>query len=219
MIAMGIATCFYGGKLFDHLVYAIPALIAFYLVFLILAQFMSGWALAIVGILVPGAVAAGVGYLAFKTKTIAMGILGGVAGFFVGFFLFALIFSLFLTSQIFLYITLIITTGLGAYGIYKYQEKIELHATVFIGAYLIIRGISSFLGGFPEEEQLFFMLRNGNFSLGLAFYGYLVVFIVLNVAGTWFQYHMGFDKNMPTKREKEGANNGDYTQPQPLSQV
>lgn len=217
MIAVGIATCFYGGKLFDHLVYAIPALFAFYFVFLVLTNFMSGWALAIVGIIVPGAAAAGVGYLAYKTKTIAMAILGGVAGFFLGFFLFALVFSLFLTSQFFLYLTLIVTTAFGAFAIFKYQEKVELHATVFIGAYLIIRGISNFLGGFPEEEQLFFMLRNGNFSLGLAFYGYLVVFIVLNVAGTWFQYHMGFDENMPTKREK-GANNGDYEKAQPLSQ-
>lgn len=217
MIAIGIATCFYGGKLFDYLIVAIPALIAFTFAFLILSGIMSGWVLAIVGFLLSGAAAAGVGYFAFKTKKIAMGILGGIAGFFAGYFLFSLVISLIFTSQIVLWITLIACTAAGAWAIYKYQEEMELHATVFIGAYLIIRGLSNFLGGFPEEAQLFSMLSNGTFTFGLAFYGYIALFIALNVAGTWFQHYMEFDKSMPSKKLKNDLNNGDFENAAPLA--
>lgn len=64
----------------------------------------------------------------------------------------------------------------------------EAHATVFIGAYMIIRGVSFFLGGYPNEAQTFAQLKEGNLKFSGYVYLYFLLFIVLNVAGTWVQH-------------------------------
>lgn len=64
----------------------------------------------------------------------------------------------------------------------------EAHATVFIGAYLIIRGLSFFLGGYPNEAETFAQLKEGNLKFSAYVYLYFLLFIILNVAGTWVQH-------------------------------
>jgi hypothetical protein len=68
------------------------------------------------------------------------------------------------------------------------KDEMKAHATVFIGAYLIIRGLSFFLGGFPNEAQTFNQVKEGNFKLSGYIYLYFLLFVALNVAGTWVQH-------------------------------
>ena len=45
----------------------------------------------------------------------------------------------------------------------------EAHVTHFIGAYMIIRGLSIFFGGYPNENKIFNELSEGKFKLSDSF--------------------------------------------------
>jgi hypothetical protein len=216
-IAGGIATCFFGGLLFDWIMIGIPAFFSFLFVAVVLSSSIGVFAvleedrettakgviLAIFGALIAGLAAFAAGYVAKKTKQIAMGIVGAIGGFFLGFLLYSLVFAMFIkSSTILLWLTLIAFSALGGFAIFKYQEEMELHVTVFIGAYLIIRGIAFFAGGYPDEAQTFYQLQKGNFDLPFSFYLYVAGFIVLNILGTIFQHRMGYDQQTPSKTAK-----------------
>ena len=217
MIGAGIAACFFGGLLFDYIMYTVPAIVSFLFVAVVVSSFglftvleediettTGGVFKAIFGFTIALAVAIVVGFLAKNTKKIAMGILGGIGSFFLGFLFYSLVFAMFIKSTtILLWITLIVFTVAGTYFVYTRQEDLEVHLTVFIGAYLIIRGLSYFLGGFPNEAETFFELQRGKFNLPLSFFGYLLLFIVLNVAGTWFQHFKEYHKATPKKVEEQ----------------
>jgi Domain of unknown function (DUF4203) len=223
-IAFGIACCFFGGKIFDWFQIGLPALFAFLFVAVMVSSFGlfsvleedvetsgKGVFLAIIGFIIALAAGVAAGLIAKLTEHIVSGIIGGIAGFFVGFLLYSLIFAQFVKSTTaLLWITLIITTGLGAWAMYKYDEEAEVHVTHVVGSYLIIRGLAFFLGGYPDEAQTFFQLKKGDFNLPASFYGYLVLFVALNVAGGWFQHHMGYHLETPAK-VKKGLNGGNYT--------
>ena len=89
--------------------------------------------------------------------------LTAVAGFFLGFIVFGfLIASIFTVNVFILWAFLLVSTGVGFYiGLdEKRKDVIEIHITAFIGAYLIIRGISFFFENpeykFPNEAQVFY---------------------------------------------------------------
>jgi hypothetical protein len=67
------------------------------------------------------------------------------------------------------------------------EEEIFVYVTAFIGAYMIIRGLSFFLGGYPNEVQTFAQLNDGNFEISGYLYLYFLLFIALNVAGSRVQ--------------------------------
>jgi hypothetical protein len=223
MIAVGIATCFFGGMLFDYFQIAVPALFAFLFVAVMVSSFglfsvleednettTKGVILAIIGFVIAFAASVAAGLIAKVMSKITSGVIGGIAGFFIGFLLYSLVFAQFVKSTTaLLWITLILTTGFGAYAMSKWEEEMEVHVTHLIGSYLIIRGLAFFLGGYPNEAQTFFQLRKGNFNLPASFYGYFVLFIVLNIAGGWFQHYMGYDKETPSKTKKS-LNEGNY---------
>jgi hypothetical protein len=202
LIAAGIATCFFGGQLIDYVYIGVPALFAFLFVTVMLSSFGTfsvleednpttgkGVIKAIVGFVVSTVAAIAAGFLASKLQKVASGILGGIAGFFLGFLLYSLVFAMFIkSSPILLWVILIASSAAGTYLMFAKKDEMEAHATVFIGAYLIIRGLSFFLGGYPNEAQTFAQLKEGNFKLSGYVYLYFLLFILLNVAGTWVQH-------------------------------
>jgi hypothetical protein len=177
LIAAGIATCFFGGQLIDWVYIGVPALFCFLFVTVLLSSFGTfsvleednpttgkGVIQAIVGFVISAVAAIAAGYLANKLQNIASGILGGIAGFFLGFLLYSLVFAMFIkSSPILLWVILIASSAAGAYLMSVKKDEMEAHATAFIGAYLIIRGLSFFLGGYPNEAQTFAQLKEGNF--------------------------------------------------------
>ena len=99
--------------------------------------------------------------LASFLKTITKGIVGGIAGFFLGFLIYNLIFAMFINSNsILLWIIILVSTAAGTVFMVHFKEEKEPHmlALIVIGAYMIIRGLSIFFGGFPDEVQTFSQL-------------------------------------------------------------
>ena len=223
-IAFGIAVCFFGGKIFDWFQIGVPALFAFLFVAVMASSFGlfsvleedtpttgKGIFLAVVGFVIALAAGVAAGFIAKLTEHIISGIIGGIAGFFVGFIIYSLVFAQFVKSTTaLLWITLIVFTAFGAFAMYKWDEEAEVHVTHVVGSYLIIRGIAFFAGGYPDEAQTFFQLRKGNFDLPFSFYGYLVLFIALNIAGGWFQHYKGYHLETPSKLKK-GLPAGDFS--------
>ena len=87
--------------------------------------------------------------------------MGLIAGFLIGFFIYSLVFVFFTTSStIFL---LIILTVCSVLGIYMHDENYEGLASIIIGAYMIIRGLSFLFGGFPNEAEIILtQISDGN---------------------------------------------------------
>ena len=59
-----------------------------------------------------------------------------------------------------------------------------------MGAYAIIRGISLYAGGFPNESELHQQIESGAIdwsTFNKAFYGYLAGIVVLTVLSFYFQ--------------------------------
>jgi len=204
----GIAICFFGGILFDYILIGVPAFVSFLFVAIALSSlglftvFEAGTdatggnvTKAIIGSVISLAASFGAGYVGYKTKQIAMGVFGAIGGFFLGFLLYSMVFAMFIkSSPIILWVILIAFSALGGWAIFKYQEEMELHLTVFVGAYFIVRGAGYFFGGFPNEAETFYELKKGNFSQPASFYLYFVAFVLLNIGGTIFQHKMGYNE-------------------------
>lgn len=54
-----------------------------------------------------------------------------------------------------MWITITLFSAGGAVLTVNDKDEMEAHTTVFIGAYLIIRGLSFFIGGYPDEVKTF----------------------------------------------------------------
>ena len=86
----------------------------------------------------------------------------------------------------------------------------EVHATVIIGAYFIIRGLSLFFGGFPYVVETIAQLEDGNFNLSVWFYLYFLLFVVLSFAGNWFQQRIDLEllkKKLAAEHDNESKDN------------
>jgi hypothetical protein len=217
LITAGIVTCFRGGQLIEYVYVGVPAIFAFLFVAVMLSSFGTfsvlesenettgkGIIKAIVGFVISTAVAIAAGFLAKHSKDISAGVLGGITGFFLGFFLYSLVFAMFIkTSPIILWIILIASSSAGFIFMYKSRNKVEVYATALIGAYLIIRGLSFFLGGYPNEAETFTQLMEGNFKFSGYVYLYFLLFIALCVAGTWVQYKTDPELNKKLAAEEK----------------
>ena len=77
------------------------------------------------------------------------------------------------------------------------EKKVIMFVTSFVGAYAIIRGISLYAGGFPNEIELHQEIQAGAVdwkSFDKGFYGYLVGIIILTVLSGYYQIKHDTDK-------------------------
>lgn len=72
----------------------------------------------------------------------------------------------------------------GGISFWKYK-LIMMFATAFIGSYFMTRGVSLYIGGYPNEFTLINMAQNGKVSLHWPFYLYLVMICALTVGGVF----------------------------------
>ena len=96
-----------------------------------------------------------VGFLLWKYFFIGTLILGFATGFCIGSLLYNLVFLAWWKSQVVLGIS---TFGLAAVGVilaWFFSEQLLIFSTSFIGSYFLVRGISMFVGGFPNEVTLY----------------------------------------------------------------
>lgn len=85
-----------------------------------------------------------------------------------------------------------VVAGLLGYALYNHAI---IFGTSVVGAYLLIRGISLYAGGFPDEMLVIEQIKTGQtVTFNNAFYGYLAGFIVVSLGCIVFQYKMFFGK-------------------------
>lgn len=62
-------------------------------------------------------------------------------------------------------------------------------STSIVGSYSLMRGISMYAGGFPDEMELYYLIKMHKLSsVNGTFYIYFVFFIVMAVLGSLFQF-------------------------------
>jgi len=139
--------------------------------------------LVIMGFILAILSAVTVGYLLKKFLMVGLCILAAVAGFMLGLMTYNLLFVGWLKSSILLASLTFIPAFLGAYYAYKHGDTIVILVTSLIGAYLTVRGVSMFFGGFPNEVSLYQEISNGTASFSYWFLGYLSAIMILTIVG------------------------------------
>ena len=113
---------------------------------------------------------------------IAAAIIGAVGGFFLGIAVYNLV-SFFVESSFLMWSCAVIGSLAVAGLSLKQYDNIVIFGTTFIGSYAFIRGVSLFLGGFPNEIKMF----SGEEQITTYFYIYATVFVGIFIGGVLYQ--------------------------------
>ena len=203
LIAFGLFNCIFGKKLAKYNAFILCVVIITILV-LVFSQYVlpSGcaewiiWVMLAVGILLGGTA----GYFAFVYNEKIMAILaGGISGFFIGQFLYNLFgnrieFNGIVINVIFVAAAIAVMILMA----FCFKKMIIIVATSIIGAYIFIRGISLFGGGFPSEIQIMDLNREGESEqlknlLTWQVYVYLSAMVVVAGLSIFAQYKFNKD--------------------------
>lgn len=129
---------------------------------------------------------------------IGAAILGAMGGFFLGVAAYNLLFF-YLQSQFLLTTLSVLGSITMAFLSFKHYDNIVIFGTAFIGSYSFTRGVSFFLGNFPNEVEFFKNLVAGNVqNTTWEVYLYFAMFIILFILGVVYQRK---------QRSKEAMNN------------
>lgn len=172
MLIFGYVATYYGREYFRSTVGLIGGATTFFLMMLILSHLgfldyldpitkTGSLVLSIISVLLALFVALVVGvFFAYEGFIFGMVVVGMLNGLLTGVILYNLIFYGF-HSDILLLVLCVLGALINGYLAFAYQENIMIYGTAFIGAYSLIRGISLFLGYFPNELLLYSHLSKG----------------------------------------------------------
>ena len=90
---------------------------------------------------------------------------------------------------------LIVSFIVGIVLMFLEIENKEAHATVLIGAYMIIRGLSLIMGEYPNEAQTFDKMNETNLVAFSSVYIYMLLFLALIFAGKYLQSKINDDED------------------------
>lgn len=82
-------------------------------------------------------------------------VLGFIAGYFLGNIFYNLVLIGWVKSTGLFFASTFLFAFIGAFLCYKKRDNLAILTTAFLGAYSLIRGISVFAGGFPNEITLY----------------------------------------------------------------
>ncbi|KAL4504290.1 hypothetical protein ABPG72_021128 [Tetrahymena utriculariae] len=210
LIVVGFFLCFFGLKLIKLTLFLTGFTLGFLLSFFIFEACLKpdsssglNWTAIIVSVLV-GIVGA---IIAFKVERAGIFCLGALAGTFLAFIIFNT-FHFASSNKFVLWIEVGLCSFIfGCLCIYI-KSYILILASSLVGAYMIVRGISLYPGGFPNELTVSQQLKNGDWSFPWYYYLYLAAIIILKVCGGIFQYRRY--KNKGSSRESNTSD--DYRQ-------
>lgn len=117
---------------------------------------------------------------------IGAAILGAIGGFFIGVAVYNLLFF-YAKSEILLTTISVLGSLIMAFLSFRNYDNIVIFGTAFIGSYSFTRGISFFIGNFPNELLFFTQLMKGQVNNTWEVYFYLTVFVILFGVGTTYQ--------------------------------
>ena len=178
----------YGRKQFPWVVSGIAAILCLYL--LMMAAQVMGFMETNTGIAVSIGVSALIGfilgYFIFRTVWIAIGVLGLIGGFSLGLMLYSVILAFIGSGAVWaMALTAIACSVICGLLSFKFSNAVVLIMTSVIGSYEFMRGVSYFLGGYPDMAEIFADLEN-NLPLNdmnNMFWIYLCLFLFVSVAG------------------------------------
>jgi hypothetical protein len=210
LIIVGLFLAFLGTKLISITIFLIVCSIVTSLIFVIMFQLVIPknnsniivW--VVLGIsLVIGIV---LGYLVNKYKETVFGItLGAYMGYMVGILLLNLgLNRIDANPNLIYWLTIIICILIGAVLAYFLFKHIVIISTSFIGGYSIIKGISLYFKGFPDEGYVIDLIRNDEMDLlkevlKPVVYAYLAGWLIIFVLGAFVQYKI----NRENKEEEK----------------
>lgn len=149
------------------------------------------------------------GFFLSKLTKVFIALLGAFVGYLIGTLLYSFFFSRIDGNQdAILWITVAVCMLIGLLLAYFFSDGILISTTAIIGGYLIIRGISLYAEGFPNESVLVQLMKNGEYEemksyLNFKVYLYLIGWLVLVVIGIIVQININRetkDKDIDEKR-------------------
>lgn len=207
-IIIGAIQCFYGYRLYRPTVFLLGFVLAFLVIVLFLFEIWTGpESPSYKGyVIVAFAVIIGImfGFLVAAVASVAIVVSGAILGFFLSSFLYSLAFYTIASkpANLLLYNTLAVGLVVGSIAGYEFQDTILILSCSFTGAYLLVRGVSVFLGGFPSELTLSASNQEGTDSPTLVYYGYLAAVLILTAAGILVQRKLMLRDSSEDKRNR-----------------
>jgi hypothetical protein len=193
-IIIGIIQCFYGYRLYRPTVFLLGFLLSFMIVILFLFEIWTGpESPSYKGyVIVAFAVIIGImfGFLVAAVAWVAIVVSGAILGFFLSTFVYTLYLYQISSkpSNLLFYNVLVIGMIIGCIAGYEFQSAILILSCSFTGSYLIVRGISVFVGGFPSELNLSVNSQAGvEGTSSVTYYLYLAAIVILTAAGIFTQ--------------------------------
>ena len=192
IILLGVFFAFFGNKFTNAVIFIVAAFVTFML--LAYASFTlfdlfnteADWIkwVFMLGCMIVGGI---FGTISMRHRKEGISILAAWGGVMLGF----MVTSSLVVESPWMYWLIIIAFALAAGGVaFVIEEKVIIACTSFIGSYGIIRGISLFAGGFPNESTLHKELASGVVTwetMNKAFYGYLAGILVLTILSIYYQ--------------------------------
>lgn len=197
----GIFLTFFGRKLWKAAIFMVTTvLVVFAILLLFYTTFLEdtteqwvGWTVLVCSILI-GLVA---GFFMMKTERISAALLAGWGGFLLGFMLNEMV--LYKVESQALFWCISIGCGIVAACLtFCLYEHVLINMTAFGGAYMAVRGVSLYAGGFPNEFTLADQIKAGDTSAFTNwFYLYMACIVVLAVIGSVVQYKTNKKEDNP----------------------
>jgi len=145
--------------------------------------------LSLLGCLVVGG---GCGYVASEYWKVGLFFIGAWIGGLLGGFLYGLIIYLAGNENptLVLWVTIVLSALFVALIAIKCIEYIAIVGSALVGSYFLVRGISLFAGGYPNELLLYQIYENNSIvsATPAMFFVYLGVMVVLAIGSIIFQY-------------------------------
>lgn len=91
------------------------------------------------------------GFIATKCVSLGFFAIGACGGFFFGMLLYTSVFHYISNSEYMMYIPAAVLALVGGIASFTVRDYLAIIVTSFLGSYLLVRSISFWVGGFPNE--------------------------------------------------------------------
>lgn len=200
-IVGGIFLCFFGRKLFKGAVFMVSALLTVFAILLLFyttflkdtTETWVGWTVLACSILI-GLV---VGFFMMKLERLGAALLAGWGGFLLGFMINEMALYHVESQALFWSVNAACAITAAVLSFFFY-EHVLINTTSFGGSYMLVRGISFYAGGFPNEFTLADQIKAGDTEAFTNwFYLYMVCIVIVAVIGSIVQYKTNHKDDNP----------------------
>lgn len=213
IILIGIFQLFLGLRMFKVTVFIICVITITIFLFILFFQIIlhNGAKSYIIWIVLSISVIAGIlfGILISSYRKLLFIIMGGLIGYILSSLIYGLVLRYVKSNPDIVYwITTVLCILVFCIIGYFFKKLIVVFGTTIIGSYLIVRGLSLIIGGYPSESIIIDLIKNHETEqikefLNYKIYIYAVLFVILSVIGIFVQYKItkGFEFDEEENKE------------------